>query len=124
MWADNPYDRDSPQCPNSNGLAASFLEPGFLRVYGFTVYNSKASSQFLLVFDRSSLPADTAVPLFAIPMAAQTQVSAYYGAIGRIFRQGLILCNSSTDTAKTIGSADCFFDVQYDNLPPPYTDAG
>ena len=56
------------------------------------------------------------MPIFPLPVATKTQVSAYYGPMGRVFHQGLVLCNSSTDTTKTIGSADCFFDVQYDNL--------
>ena len=33
---------------------------------------------------------------------------------GREFESGLVICNSSTDATKTIGSADTFFDVQYD----------
>ena len=115
-WFDDICDRDSPQTTNAYGLKSSFVTTGYLRVYGFTVYNSKTSAQYILVFDASSLPIDTKVPLFALPVAASSQVSAYYGAPGRIFRQGLVLCNSSTDTTKTIGSADCFFDVQYDNI--------
>ena len=32
---------------------------------------------------------------------------------GRWFTIGCIVCNSSTQGSKTIGSADCLFDVQY-----------
>lgn len=117
MWADDLADRNSPQSANPGGLQASYATSGYLRVYGWTVYNSKTSAQYLLVFDRSSVPADAAVPLFVIPLPASQQASFYYGPMGRIFQRGLVLCNSSTDTTKTIGSADCFFDVQFDNLP-------
>lgn len=116
MWRDNPADRNSPASPSSQGLASSIVLSGQVRVYGFTVYSSKASAQFLLMFDASSLPTDTKVPIIAIPMTTQTQASAYYGPMGRLFKQGLVLCNSSTDTTKTIGAADCFFDVQLDYL--------
>lgn len=116
MWQDDPSATDSPQSAFPSGLQASFLVPGQVRVYGFTVYNSKASAQWLLMFDASTLPADARVPIVALPIAASSQVSAYYGPMGRVFHQGLVLCNSSTDTTKTIGAADCFFDVQYDNL--------
>jgi len=115
-WFDDIGDRSSPTTTNAYGLKSSVVLTGYLRVYGFTVYSSRVSAQFILVFDASSLPADAKVPLFAIPVTASSQVSAYYGAPGRIFQQGLVLCNSSTDTTKTIGSADCFFDVQYDNI--------
>jgi hypothetical protein len=116
-WTDDIYDRNSPLSANPGGLAASYMATGGIRVYGFTVYSSNVAAQFVLVFDRSVLPADSAIPLFAIPVAATSQVSAYYGPMGRIFGQGIVLCNSSTATTKTIGAADCFFDVQYDNLP-------
>ena len=93
---------------------ASIVLPGHLVVYGFVVYNTKASSQFLNVFDSATLPADTAVPLFSWALTANTGVGFSWAPQGREFLQGLTLCNSSTDATKTIGSADCFFDVQYD----------
>lgn len=85
-------------------------------MYGFTVYSSLASAQWILMFDASTLPADTSVPIIALPVAASSQVSAYYGPMGRVFHRGLVLCNSTTDTTKTIGAANCFFDAQFDNL--------
>jgi hypothetical protein len=116
MWSEDYYDRNSPQCPSTGALATSLVITGFLRVYGFTVYSSLASAQWILMFDASSLPADGAVPIIPFPVAASNQVSAYYGDSGRIFRRGLVLCCSTTDTTKTLGAANCFFDAQYDNI--------
>ena len=99
---------------------ASIVLPGHLVVYGFTVYNTKASSQFLNIFDNATLPADTAVPLYSWALSANTGVGVSYAPQGREFVSGLVLNNSSTDATKTIGSADCFFDVQYDVI----SDAG
>lgn len=119
MWSYDLGDRNSPISDAPGKLAASYLATGYLRVYGFSVYNSSASAQWILMFDRSTLPADTAVPLMAFNVAGQQPLGVYYGEMGRLFRQGIILCNSSTDTTKTIGSANCFFDVEYDALPTP-----
>jgi hypothetical protein len=91
-------------------------------LYGFSVYNSNAAAQSILLFDASSLPADTAVPLMAFNVSATSVLGVYYGEMGRLFRRGLILCNSSTATTKTIGAADCFFDVEYDQLGGVYLD--
>ena len=99
---------------NRGVLLASVVLPGHLVVYGFTVYSTKAAAQFLNVFDQSTLPADGAVPLFSWPLAANNGVGFGWQPNGRRFPAGLALCNSSTDATKTIGSADCFFDVQYD----------
>jgi len=99
---------------NEGALRNAIVVPGRLVVYGFTVYNSKASAQYLTVFDASTIPADTAVPLFSWALAAHTGVGFGYQPNGRQFQTGLVLCNSSTDATKTIGSADCFFDVQFD----------
>jgi hypothetical protein len=116
MWQDNPRDSNSPENGRGPALAASLVITGQLRVYGFTVYSSSASSQYVLMFDASTLPADTQVPIVALPILANNQVSAYYGKSGRVFNRGIVLCNSTTDTTKTLGSANCFFDIQYDNL--------
>jgi hypothetical protein len=97
-------------------LQASVVIPGRLCVYGFIVYSAKATAQYLTVFDAGVLPADTAVPIWSWPLAANNGVGFSWTPQGREFREGLVLSNSSTDATKTIGSADCFFDVQYDVL--------
>ena len=84
--------------------------PGIL--YGFSVYNSKASAQFIQVFDAASLPADTAVPAAVFTVAASSNLAANW-LPGRTFLYGCVICNSSTGPTKTIGSADCFIDVQF-----------
>ena len=109
------YDSDClPLNFNRGTLLASIVLPGHVKVYGFTVTSTNAGSQFVLVFDSATLPADGAVPLFGVPVSASNFASAFFGIPGRSFEQGLTLCNSSTLATKTIGSADCFFDVQYD----------
>ena len=118
------HDRDQPISDAPGKLSASYIASGYLRVYGFTVYNSNAAAQKILMFDRSSLPADTAVPLMAFPVSGASNLAIYFGRMGRLFRQGLVLCNSSTDTTKTIGAADCFFDVEYDALTTLPADLG
>lgn len=117
MWSDDLCDRNSPISDAPGKLANAYLATGYLRVYGITVYNSNAGSQFVLMFDSSTLPADTAVPLMTFKVSSQGTLGLYYGEMGRLFRRGIVLCNSSTDTTKTIGSADCLFDVEYDALP-------
>jgi hypothetical protein len=99
---------------NVGGLRTNIVVPGRIVVYGFTVYNTKASAQFLNVFDANTLPADAAVPLFSFALPANSGVGFGFQPNGRQFQGGLVLCNSSTDATKTIGSADCFFDVQFD----------
>ena len=82
--------------------------PAFL--CGFTV--SSVAAQFVLVFDAATLPAENTVPLLSFEVAA-TSALAMDWVQPRYFRNGIVLCNSSTQHVKTIGSADCLFDVQY-----------
>lgn len=86
-------------------------KPGVLR--GLTGYNSKASAQFILIFDAALLPADGAVPKVVLAVSAASPFSIDYTAVGRTFEKGIVICNSSTAQTKTIGSADCWLDVQY-----------
>ena len=97
----------------TTALAASLVvkaDRGTL--YGLTGYNNRSSSQFIQIHDATSLPADTAVPeiIFAVP--ATSPFSLNYD-VGREFQVGIVISNSSTAATKTIGSADCWFDVEY-----------
>jgi hypothetical protein len=79
---------------------------------GFTVTNTKASVQFVLVFDARDLPPEGAVPLIGKSLPASDALGMIW-IPPRRFEAGLVLCNSSTQGSKTIGSADCLFDAQY-----------
>lgn len=84
-------------------------------LYRVTGYNSKASAQFIQLHDSATLPADTAIPKVVITVAATSNFSFDFSINGRIFNNGIVICNSSTGPTKTIGSADCWFDAQVIN---------
>ena len=108
------YSGGQPNNSSSVGLANSLtVLSGQGKCYGFTVLNTKASSQFIQVFDASSLPADGAVPVAVFTVAQTANLGVSWMDVGRWFTRGIQLCNSSTSNTKTIGSADCFFDCQY-----------
>jgi len=83
------------------------------RLFGFSGYSNKGATQFIQVFDAVGVPADGAIPELIINVASSPwNFGAYFGSVGRWFQRGIVLCNSSTAATKTIGSADCWFDVQ------------
>lgn len=83
-----------------------------VRLVGLSGYNSKVSAQFIQIHDAAALPADAAVPKIVFEVAASSKFAIDYGVNGRTFDIGIVVCNSSTAPTKTIGSADCWFDVQ------------
>lgn len=97
-----------------NVEVASVSIPGDLILVGFSVYSDNASSQYVQVFDTGrGVPSDGSVPAATFSVAANSPLGVYYGEAGRRCRNGVTICNSSTAATKTIGSADCLFDVQY-----------
>lgn len=83
------------------------------RCFCINGYSSKTSTQFILVFDSASLPAEgTAPTLPPIRVPASQNFSITFGPFARKFASGIVICNSSTANTKTIGSADCWFDAQ------------
>lgn len=114
----NPYPyglpEELPRSVANPALAASIVAMvGEGRLLGFTVTNTKASAQFFQLFDAGALPADTAVPLLAVDIAASSAKGVDWGTDGRWMSRGIVICNSSTIATKTLGAADCIFDVQY-----------
>lgn len=84
--------------------------PGIL--FGFTVYNSNAAAQFILVFDANTVPAEGTVPECVFSVGGASTLPVQW-LPGRTFRAGCVLVNSSTGPTKTIGAADCWFDAQF-----------
>lgn len=80
---------------------------------GFSAYSSKASSQFIQVFDKAEAPASGDVPdaLFTVLTIANLAVSWIFP--GRFHKYGIWIANSSTGPTYTAGSADTFFDAQF-----------
>jgi len=82
-------------------------------IFSLTGYNAKTSAQFIQLHDSATLPADTAIPAVILSVPASSNFFYDFGEIGRFCASGITVCNSSTAATKTIGSADCFFNIQY-----------
>ena len=103
---------------SSNGLEAfHVVKSGPGTLFGFQVLSTLAAAQFVQLFDArgsaDAIPPDGAVPVAVFAIAASGNLPLYYGPTGRAFREGIIICNSTTAATKTLGAANCFFDVQY-----------
>jgi len=83
-------------------------------LYSITGFNSKTSSQFIQVHNAASLPSNGAVPVLIFIVPASSNFSLDLTPYGRYFSPGgITVCNSSTGPTLTVGSSDCWFDVQY-----------
>jgi hypothetical protein len=80
---------------------------------GMSVTNNNNAAQYIQIHDAAALPTDGAVPALSLTVPATTSFGIDFGTTGRSFVNGIVVCNSSTFATKTIGSANCWFDVQY-----------
>lgn len=102
-----------PSNYSSKALEASaVVKTGDGILYGFTVTNTNAADQYVLMFDARAVPSSGAVPIFGQKVSGGDAVSGLWWP-GRTFFAGIVLCNSSTQGSLTIGAADCLFDAQY-----------
>ena len=82
------------------------------KLHRVTVYSNAGAAQFIQLHDAASLPADTAVPVVVVRVGIASSVTIDFGESGRVFENGIVVCNSSSGATKTIGAADCWFDAQ------------
>ena len=103
-----------PRNAFSTALANSIVAfTGQGRLLGFSVTSTRASGQFIQLFNSTTIPADGAIPLISIDIATVVAKGVAWDPWGRWMTAGCVICNSTTQGSKTIGSADCLFDVQY-----------
>jgi len=82
-------------------------------LYTISGYNSGAV-QFVQVHNTTTLPADSAVPIVVFKIDALDNFAFDIGGLfGLTFGTGITICNSSTTPTKTIGAADCWFNITY-----------
>lgn len=94
--------------------ASKVLKASAGQLVQLTIFNSKATSQFILVMNSTTVPADGAVTLLypPIPILGSSILVLDLPA-PLVASTGIAVCNSSTGTfTKTIGSADCVFYAQ------------
>lgn len=74
--------------------------------FAISGYNNKGSTQFIQLFDSSTVPADTAVPKIVFEVDANKNFFFDTFDRGIYFANGISWSNSSTLATKTIGAAD------------------
>ena len=105
----------APSMASSTAYEASNVAKATAGIlYAVWGYNSLASTQYIQVHNTAALPADTAIPIIIFKVDASDNF--YFdigGSFGITCATGITVCNSSTGATKTIGAADCWFNVSY-----------
>lgn len=111
----------NPQPVNAGNVASlvakvcnqSGLTNQVARLHRIIATNTNAAQRFIQVFDATALPSNGATPLITFPLAtlASTQPPIDFGVYGRVFLNGIVIANSTTEATLTVGSADSFFDL-------------
>lgn len=98
---------------NTTALATSLVakaSPG--TIYDLFITNTLAAAQYVQIHDAAALPADGAVPESCVVVPASSSLAISFTG-GKVMTTGIVISNSSTAPTKTIGAADCWFEVTY-----------
>lgn len=82
-------------------------------LYMITGFNSKSSAQWIQVHNSTTLPSNATAPTLTFYVPPTSNFSLDFGVYGRYFSTGIVVSNSLAGSSLTIGSSDCWFDVQY-----------
>jgi len=107
------YDSDLPINNSSRALETGRLViGGQAYLLSFAVLNTNAAAQYIQLHDVSQAPTSGAIPVMVFTAGGTSNLVVAYTMPGRRFHQGIYITNSSTAATFTVGSADCYFDVQ------------
>jgi|GEM_PF-3337838 len=81
-------------------------------LYGFVAESTV--TQFIQIYDSTTLPADAVVPFLTVAITANVPVAVQFGDLGIRCATGIVIGNSTTYLTKTIGAANTLFNVQYE----------
>lgn len=117
-WFDRLTGEDSPAgfpLSSSSGQLEQFrvVKAGAGTLFAFTGFNANVAAQFIQVHDSTGALVAGHVPVIVLTVPGASNFSYTAPLIGRAFRGGIIICNSSTSATLTAGAADCWFDAQY-----------
>ena len=113
-----PYELNKDSVVLTNGMVATTNKVS--RCGEIVMYNSSASTVYLLVYDLStnSVPAAGRAPtLPAVPVPANSVGFWDWSVGGRKFQNGVIAAASTTPVTFTNAGNVCWFTVRYDGLP-------
>lgn len=79
------------------------------KLHSLSGYSARTSSQFIQLFNSTTVPADTAVPVLTFTVPASSNFSFDFGFPGIPLSTGIAVSNSGTQQTKTIGSADVYY---------------
>lgn len=109
-------DRRHPIASANPAVASVVVATGPGWLYDLAGYNS--TEPYIQIHDAASVPADTTDSLLTIPVTpAVDQWFEKQFPGGLRFYNGLVLCNSSTAIAKTVGGATTQFVCNYSLKP-------
>jgi hypothetical protein len=104
----------APDNATSTALEASRIAKASAgTLFTISGFNTLSTDQFIQVFDSSTLPANGVVPAIVFIAFGNSNFGYTGGIRGRAFTSGIVVCNSTTAATKTIGAANCLFDIQY-----------
>lgn len=83
------------------------------RLQCITATTNRTSDQYLQIFNSTTVPADGTAPVYVYKLPADSTIVIDVSPIGVYFSTGISISNSTTLATKTIGSADCYFTVEY-----------
>jgi hypothetical protein len=106
-----PFGNPATQVMSTALETSHVLKNSAGKLHALTIFNSKASAQFILIINAASVPSNGAVTLLypPVPVAAGS-VTAIDFPRPVVAGAGIVVCNSSTGSfTQTLGSADCAF---------------
>lgn len=96
--------------------ASSVVKASAGNAYVAHVFNNNAATRYFQVYNSTTVPADTAVPIFSIPVATGGYIRVVFGLESGApyhFSTGISWANSTTYATKTVGGSDFWVNFGY-----------